>query len=177
MFSQLVNARNKFFQVFINKKKNMVWMTSWCCITYCYKSIVWNKTIQNAKQIVSIHNDWELDGNKEILSYEKRKRLWLQTYKLILGIGDDFTLDMSCDLNRTFLSRSIKLSWFSNLQVVLVPIPFKSSPCLKLLSFMLSFLELEFPFIPYRFEITFLATQLVLKNIALALCIFISSSL
>jgi hypothetical protein len=59
---------------------------------------------------------------------------------LILGIGDDFAWDMSCDLNRTFLSESIKLSWFLNLRVVLVPIPFKTSMSLKLLFFMLSFL-------------------------------------
>jgi hypothetical protein len=29
------------------------------------------KTIQNAKQIVSIHSDSELNGNKEKLGYEK----------------------------------------------------------------------------------------------------------
>jgi hypothetical protein len=92
---------------------------------------MWNKTTQSAKQIASIHNDWNLDGNKEKLGYEKRKRLWLETYKLILGIGDDFALDMSCDLSCTFLSRSIKLSWFLNLQVVLVPILFKTWPMSK----------------------------------------------
>ncbi len=49
-------------------------------------------TIQNAKQIVSLHSDWEFNGNKEKLGYEKEKRLWLQTYELILGIGDGFCL-------------------------------------------------------------------------------------
>lgn len=149
-----------FFK-FLFTKKNVIWMTSWCCITYYYKNIMWNKTIQIAKQIANIHIDWELDGNKEKFGYEKWKRLWLQTYKLILGIGDDFALDMSCDLSHTFLSRSIKLSWIFKL--FWFQFFSRLRPCLKWLFWMLSFLELEFPFIPYSFEITLLATQLVLK--------------
>jgi hypothetical protein len=154
-------------------------MTSWCCITYCYKIIMWNKTIQSAKQIASIHNDWKIDGNKEKLGYEKRKKLWLQTYKLILGIGDGLcALDMCCDLSCTFLSRSMKLSWFLNLQVVLDPIPFKTWPMSKMvvLDVVASFLELEFPLYHIVLKLH-LATQLILKKFALAFCIFISSSL